>query len=61
MKGKQLYGYFKRQPRQIAHKKTWTRLRDRNLTRETEFYLIAGKNNAIRIHYINAENDNTTE
>ena len=41
----------------ISHEKTWTRLRKRNLKRETESLLIAAQNNAIRINHIKARID----
>ena len=43
----QLYGPFKRLTSDISREKTWTRLRKRNLLRETESLLIAAQNNAI--------------
>ena len=58
---KQLHGYFKRKIREIAHEKTWTRLRMRNLKWETESFLIAAQNNAMRTNYIKATIDNTQQ
>ena len=40
-KEKQLYGYFKRQTMEIAHKITWVWLLSENLNRETESVLLA--------------------
>ena len=56
---KQLSGYFKRQTSETSHAKTWTRLRKRNLKRETESLLIAVQNNAIRTNYVKAKIDKT--
>ena len=58
---KQLYGHFKRQIGEVAHKKTWTWLRRGNLKRETESLLIAAQNNAIRTNYIKAKIDKTQQ
>ena len=54
-----MYGDLKRQTDEIAHEKTWTWLRKRNLHRESESLLIAARNNTLRIHYINAKIDNS--
>ena len=47
--------YFKQQTREISHEKTWTRLWKRNLKSETESFLVAAQNNAIRTNYLKAE------
>ena len=51
----QLYEYFKGQTGEISHKKTWTKLRNRNFVRETESLFIAAQNNATRTDYIKAK------
>ena len=43
----QLYEYFKWQPGNIWHEKTWTCLRKGNFKSETESFLIAAQNDAI--------------
>ena len=58
---KQLHGHFKRLISSISHKKIWTWLRKGNLKRETEFFLIAAQNNAIRINHIKARIDKTQQ
>ena len=40
---KKLYGHFKRQTSKISYDKSWTWLRMRNLTRETESLPIAAQ------------------
>ena len=52
--GKQLYGRFKRLINKISLDKTWTWLRKGNFKRETESFLIAAQNNAIRTNQIKA-------
>ncbi len=56
--GKQLYGRFKRLINNISHDKTWTWQRKRNFKRETESFLIAAQNNAIRTSHIKVMIDN---
>ena len=51
---KQLCRRFKLQTSDVAHEKTWTWLRKWNFKRETEYVLIAAKNNAIRTNHIKA-------
>ena len=58
---KQLYGHFKRQIGEVAHKKTWTWLRRGNLKRETESLIITAQNNALRTNYIKAKIDKTQQ
>ena len=53
---KQFYWYFKRQPREISHEKTWTWLR-----KYTESILIAVQNYAIRTSYIKTKIDKTQQ
>ena len=59
--GKQLYGRFKRLINNISHDKTWTWLRKGNFKRETESFLIAAQNNAIRTNHIKARIDKTQQ
>ena len=56
---KQLYGRFKRLISNIPREKTWSRLRKGNIKRETDFFLIAAQNNAIRTNHIKARIDKT--
>ena len=58
---KKLYGYFKQQTNPILYKKNWTWLRKENLKRETQSFLIAAQNNAIRTNYVKAETDNAQQ
>ena len=58
---KQLYGRFKRLISNISHEKTWTWLRKGNPQRETESFLIAAQNNAIRTHHIKARIEKTQQ
>ena len=53
---KQPYGRFKWLIN-ISHEKTWTWLRKGNFKRETESFLIAAQNNAIRTNHIKARID----
>ena len=53
---KQLHGRFKRLIN-ISHDKTWTWLRKGNITRETESFLMAAQNSAIRTNHIKARTD----
>ena len=59
--GKQLYRRFKRLINNISHDKTWTWLRKRNFKRETESFLIAAQNNAVRTNHIKARIDKTQQ
>ena len=59
--GKQLYGRFKRLINNISHQKTWTWLRKGNFKRETESFLIAAQDNAIRANHIKARIDKTKQ
>ena len=45
---KQLIEYFMRQTNEIVKEKNWTRLKKRNVKRETESLLISAQSNAIR-------------
>ena len=45
----------------LSDKKTWMWLRKGNLKRETEYFLIAAQNNAIRTNHIKARIDNTQQ
>ena len=58
---KQLCGSFKRLISNISHEKEWTWLRKGNLKRETEYFLIAAQNNAIRTNDIKARIDKTQQ
>ena len=60
-KEKKMYGCFKRLINNISHDKTWTWLRKGNCKRETESFLIAEQNNAIRTNHINARIDKTQQ
>ena len=57
-KEKQLYGYFKRQIKEISHEMTRICLRRGNVKRETESLLISAQN-IIKTNYIKAKIDNT--
>ena len=57
--GKQLYGRFKRLINNISHDKTW--LRKGNFKRETESFLIAVEDNAVRTNHIKAKIDKTQQ
>ena len=59
--GKQLYRRFKRLINNISHDKTWTWLRKRNFKRETESFLIAAQDSAIRTNHIKARIDKTQQ
>ena len=54
---KQYYGHFKRLINNISHQKTWNWLRKGNLKRQTESFLIAAQDNAIRTNHIKARID----
>ena len=56
-----IFGYFKRQPSEIFHEKTWTWLRKGNFKGETESLLIEARNNAIRTNYVKAKIDKTQQ
>ena len=56
---KQLYGRFIRLINNISNDKTWTWLRKGNLKRETDSFLIAAQNNAIRTNHIKARLEKT--
>ena len=58
-KKKQLYVRFKRLINNISHAKNCTWLRKGNLKRETESFLIATLNNAVRTSQIKARRDAT--
>ena len=58
---KQLYGRFKRLTSDISHEKTWAWLRKGNRKRESESFLIAAQNNAIRTNHIKARIDKTQQ
>ena len=58
---KQPYGRFKRLINNILHQKTWTWLRKENFKRETESFLTAAQNNAIRTNHIKARIDKTRQ
>ena len=53
---KSVYVCYKKQNGEIANKKLWTI--NRNLERETEYILLAVRNNATRSNYIEAKIDN---
>ena len=54
---KRLYRHIKRLTSVISHEKMWTWLRKGNIKRETESFLIAAQNNAIRTNHIKARSD----
>ena len=56
-----MYGYFERQTNKIAFVKTWKWIRKGNIKRESESFLIAAQNNAIRTNYIKVKIDNTQQ
>ena len=58
---KQLYGRFKRLINNISYQNTWTWLWKGNLRRETENFLIAEQDNAIRTNHIKARIDKTQQ
>ena len=57
-KEKHLYGYLKRETKEIVHEMTWKWLRRGNLRRETKSILIAAQKAAIRTNYIKVNIDN---
>ena len=60
--GNQLYGRFKRLINNISHDKTRTWLRKGNFNeRETESFLMAAQNSAIRTNHIKAKIDKTQQ
>ena len=56
-----MYGDFLWKTEEIAHDKSWTWLRKRNLKRETEFLLIATQNKTIKTNYIKTKIDYTQQ
>ena len=58
---KQLYVSFKRRTSDTSNEKTWKWLRKENLKRETEFTLIAVRNNALRTNHIKSRIDTTQQ
>ena len=58
---KQLDGRFKRLINNISHDKTWTWLRKGNFKGETESFLIAAQDNAVRTNHIKARKDKTQQ
>ena len=58
---KHLYRRFKRLINNISHEKTWTWLRKGNIRRQTEYFLIAAQNNAIKTNHIKARIDKTQQ
>ena len=56
-----MYEHFKRQTDEILHEKTWTWLRKGYLCRESDSLLIATQNNAIKLNYVKAKIDITTQ
>ena len=58
---KQLYGRFKRLINNISRDKTWAWLRKRNFKRETESFLVAAENNAVRTNHIKTRIDKTQQ
>ena len=54
---KQLYGYFKRQTKEISHEKTWIWLRKGDLKRATESILIVAQNNSVQTNYVKVKID----
>ena len=60
-KEEELYGYFKRQSREISTEKTWTWLRKGKFKKETESILITAQNNAIRTNYIKIKIEHTQQ
>ena len=57
--GKQFHGRFKRLINNISLDTTWTWLRKGNFKRETESFLMAAQNSAIRSNHIKAKIDKT--
>ena len=52
---------MKRLINNISREKTWTWLRKGNFMKETESFLIAAQNKAIRTHHIKARIDKTQQ
>ena len=59
--GKLLYCVFKGLINNISHDKTWTWLRKGNFKRETESFLMAAQNSAIRTNHMKARIDKTQQ
>ena len=57
LKGKELYGRFRRLINNISLNKTWIWLKKGNFKRETESLLMAAQNSAIRTNHIKARID----
>ena len=58
---KHFYGRFKQLTSDISHEKMWTWLRKGNLKTETESFLLATQNYAIRTNHIKASIDKTQQ
>ena len=58
---KQIYGRFKRLIKTISHQKSWTWQRKGNVKRDTESFLVASQDNAIRTNHIKVRIDKTQQ